>query len=64
MKKILLPNNNFGGCIMLLLMFLVFTVPFTLTAWLVLRVAPWYVAGPSALLVAMVVFLAVVKFKE
>jgi len=63
MKKILLPPGIQGIAIMLLLMLLIFTVPFALTAWLVLKFAPWYVAGPSSLLVALLVFVATVKFK-
>lgn len=62
-KKILLPNNNFGACLMLLVVILVATVPFIVTAWLMLFIAPFWVVGPLALLVEMIVFLKVVKFK-
>ena len=62
-KKILLPNNNFGACLMLVVVILVATVPFIVAAWLMLFIAPWWVAWPLALLVEMIVFLKVVKFK-
>ncbi len=62
-KKILLPNNNFGACLMLLAVILVATVPLLVVIWLTLLIAPWWVAWPLALLVEMIVFLKVVKFK-
>ena len=64
MKPIILPNNNFGCAIMTILLALLFIVPFTLTAWLVLLIAPWWVAGPLALLVAVVTFVKLTKFKD
>jgi len=63
MKQILLPQGPLGIAIMLLMMLLIFTVPFVLTAWLVSLVAPWWVAEPCAFLVAIVVFLLAVRFK-
>ena len=63
MKQILLPQGPLGIAIMLLMMLLIFTVPFALTAWLVSLVAPWWVSLPCAVLVAMLVFLRAVKFK-
>ena len=64
MNKIILPNNNFGCAIMCILLVLLFIVPFTLTAWLVLFIAPWWVAGPLSLLVATITFIKVAKFKD
>jgi len=62
-NQILLPQGPLGIAIMLLMMLLIFAVPFALTAWLVSLVAPWWVWGPCAGLVAMVVFVATVRFK-
>ena len=64
MKTILLPNNTFGAIIMLILVALSAIVPFVLTAWLVTLVAPWWVAGPVALLVSIVCFCKIVKFDK
>jgi hypothetical protein len=63
MKQILLPQGPLGIAIMLLMMLLIFTVPFVLTAWLVSLVAPWWVSLPCATFVAMLVFVFAVKFK-
>jgi len=63
MKKILLPNNYFGLLIMLVLIALAFIVPFVLVFWLVLLVAPWWVAVPIALAASMVSVLLLVNFK-
>ena len=63
MKKILLPANNFGLLIMLLLIALGAIVPFVLAVWLVSLVAPWWVTLPIALAVSLVSVLLLVNFK-
>ena len=63
MKKILLPNNYFGLLIMLVLIALAAIAPFVLVLWLVLLVAPWWVAVPIALAVSLVSVLLLVNFK-
>ena len=63
MKKILLPDNYFGFLIMLVLIALVDIVPFVLVLWLVLLVAPWWVAVPVALAASLVSLLLLVNFK-
>jgi len=62
--KILLPNNTFGAIIMLILMILVVFVPFTVSLWLTSMFAPWWVALPVSLLITLIVFVVVVKFKD
>jgi hypothetical protein len=47
---------------MLLLLILVFVVPFVIVLWAVSLVAPLWVAIPFALLVALVLFLRLVKW--
>lgn len=61
-KKILLPNNTLGALVMLVILLLTAIVPFVVVAWLVLLIAPWWVAGPVALFVSIVFFFKVVKF--
>lgn len=39
-------------------------VSFTVPLWLVLMIAPWWVAVPVALLVALIAFITCVKFKN
>jgi hypothetical protein len=63
MKKILLPANYLGLLIMLVLIALCAIVPFVLVLWLVLLVAPWWVALPIALAASMVSVLRLVNFK-
>ena len=63
MKKILLPDNYLGLLIMLALIALGAIVPFVLVLWLVLLVAPWWVAVPIALAASMVSVLKLVNFK-
>jgi hypothetical protein len=63
MKKILLPSGYFGLLIMLALIALGAIVPFVLALWLVLLVAPWWVAVPIALAVSLVSVLLLVNFK-
>jgi hypothetical protein len=63
MKKILLPNNSFGLMIMLALIAFGAIVPFVLALWLVLLVAPWWVAVPVALAASLVSVLLLVNFK-
>lgn len=59
----ILPSNWFGICIMLLAIALVITVPFVLVLWLMLKVAPAYVALPLAMLASLVTFLGTVKYR-
>ena len=59
--KIILPNNTFGLVIMLILLVLVLLVPFTLTLWLVLKFAPWWVAVPLALSASLIAWAKCVK---
>lgn len=59
--KITLPNNGFGMAIMLTAIALVATVPFVLALWLILKVAPWWVAAPVALAASFVALLVTVK---
>lgn len=59
-----LPNNSFGVAIMLLLMALSAIVPFVVALWLMLYIAPWWVATPIAIAVGVVSFAKLVKFKE
>jgi len=61
--KVILPRNWFGVCIMLLAIALVIAVPFTLVLWLMLEVAPAYVALPLAMLASLVSFLGTVKYR-
>jgi hypothetical protein len=61
--KVILPSNWFGICIMLLAIALVITVPFVLVLWLMLKVAPAYVALPLAMLASLVSFLGTVKYR-
>jgi hypothetical protein len=63
MKKILLPDNYLGLLLMLVLIALGAIVPFVLVLWLVLLVAPWWVAVPIALASSMVSVLKLVNFK-
>ena len=49
---------------MLLVVALLQIVPATVTLWLVLLVAPWWVAVPCAFAAGLVVMLLTVKFKE
>lgn len=63
MKKILLPNNCFGLGLMLMLMILSFATPFAATYWLLSMVAPWWVCLPFGLLIGIVVFILLVRFK-
>jgi hypothetical protein len=59
--KIKLPNNGFGVAIMLTAIALLGTVPFVLTLWLTLKVAPWWVATPVAITSSLVTLLLTVK---
>lgn len=59
----MLPNNGFGTAIMLMAITLVGTVPFILTLWLALKVAPWWVAVPIAISVSLMALLLTVKFR-
>lgn len=63
-KKIILPANGCGVLRMSLVLLLIAAVPFVVTAYLVLLFASWWVAAPCAALVAEVVFISVVKFKQ
>ena len=63
MKKILLPAGYLGVLIMLLLIALGAIVPFVVVLWLMLYVAPWWVAVPIALAVSLVSVLLMVNFK-
>jgi hypothetical protein len=60
---IILPNNGFGVAIMLCLMALAAIVPFVVVLWLMLYVAPWWVAVPVAIAASMLSFLRLVKFR-
>ena len=60
---IILPRNGFGATIMLLVIALVGTIPFTITLWLSLKVAPWWVAIPLACAASLVTLLCTVKLK-
>jgi hypothetical protein len=64
MKKIILPNNNFGLFLMLAILALILIVPFVLTLWVVLLIAPWWVALPVSLAASLFSFLVIVKIKE
>lgn len=48
---------------MVLLMVLLAVVPLVVSYWLISLVAPWWVAVPTAVLVAVLVFCKNVKFK-
>jgi hypothetical protein len=63
MKKKLLPDNDFGLLVILVLIALGAIVPFVLALWLVSLVAPWWVAFPIALAVSLVSVLRIVNFK-
>jgi hypothetical protein len=63
MKKILLPAGYFGLLIMFALIALGAIVPFVLALWLVLFVAPWWVAVPIALAASLISVLLLVNFK-
>jgi len=63
-RKIVLPNNTLGACLMLALLLSIIVVPFTVTAWAVSIVAPWWAALPCGFLAALIAFLALVKFKD
>lgn len=62
--KITLPNNTFGALIMIAAILLWIIVSFTVPLWLTLMIAPWWVAVPVALLVALIAFITCVKFKD
>ncbi len=62
--KILLPNNNFGAIIMLLFIVLIIVVPFATMVWAVSLAAPWWVAWPIAMLVSLIAFVTLIKFKS
>lgn len=61
--KITLPNNGFGAAIMLVAILLVALVPFVITLWLTLMIAPWWVAWPIATAVSFVSLLLTVKYR-
>ena len=60
---IILPDNGFGVAIMLCLVILAAIVPFVIVLWLMLYVAPWWVAVPVAIAAAIVSFLKLIKFR-
>jgi hypothetical protein len=62
--KIILPNNNFGAILMLLFVILIIVVPFVIMVWAVSLAAPWWVAWPVGMLVSLICFVALVKFKS
>lgn len=62
--KIILPNNGFGAAIMVTAVTLVVTIPFVLTLWLSLKVAPLWVAAPVATAASFVMVLLTVKFRK
>lgn len=61
---IILPNNCFGMLVMLALICMIEIAAFCVTLWMVGLIAPWWVSVPSALLVAMLTFITIVKFKQ
>lgn len=64
MKKIILPKSPIGAIIFIILLLLTFLVPLTFSYWLMALVAPWWVAAPFSLMVAVVTFLKLVKFPK
>lgn len=62
--KIKLPNNGFGVAIMLTAIALIGIVPFVLTLWLALKVAPWWVAAPIAISSSLITLLLTVKRRD
>lgn len=60
---IYLPNNGLGAAIMLIILFLVAIVPFSIVLWLASFAFPWWVSVPLAALASVVTWLTVVKFK-
>jgi hypothetical protein len=61
--KITLPNNGFGLAIMLTAIVLLATVPFVLSLWLTLKVAPWWVAAPVAIAASFITLVVTVKHR-
>jgi hypothetical protein len=59
--KITVPNNGFGLAIMLTAIALLGVVPFVLALWLTLKFAPWWVAGPVAIIASFMTLLLTVK---
>lgn len=60
-KKIILPNNNFGTMLMLAAILLIIVSTLTVSFWLVSLLAPWWVALPCSLLASLLTFLFTVK---
>lgn len=58
-----LPRNGFGVTIMLIALLLVATVPFTIVFWLMLKIAPWWVATPLAISASVVTLFLTVSRK-
>ena len=63
MKKVILPNNGWGVAIMLAALSLLAIIPFVLTLWLSLKVAPWWVATPLAGAASLITLLTTVRHK-
>jgi len=63
MKKVILPNNGWGVAIMLAALSLLAIIPFVLTLWLSLKVAPWWVATPLASAASLLTLLLTVKYR-
>jgi len=62
--KITLPNNGIGIAIMLMVLVLAWTIPFVITLWLSLMIAPWWVATPVALAAALLALLLTVDTRR
>ena len=62
--KIMLPNNNFGLLIMLVLIVMAAVVPFVVALWLSMKVAPLWVALPVAVSASIVSLLLVVRRRD
>lgn len=59
---ITLPPNNFGLALALLAILLICLVPFVVVLWLVLFLAPWWVAVPAALAASLTSLILLVRF--
>lgn len=59
--KVVLPNNGFGGVVILFMIVLIAMVSFCASFWLAGLIAPWWVSAPFALLTTLVTLLMVVK---
>ena len=62
MKSVTLPNNAFGVVVFLVILALVFIIPFTISLWLIGMFAPSWVAVPVSIGVGVGAFIGLVKF--